>query len=462
MDELLKQILEVQSHSGKVKKMNKTIIEIANAFGCTIKVKDKSVYVTKGEPTPAGYPCMVAHTDTVHKIVPDDQYRVIHDVVHGVIYGYNPVKHEFTGIGGDDKVGLYITLYALRELPSFKAVFFRDEEIGCVGSNNADMNFFKDCMYILQCDRRNNSDFITKISGTPLSSQEFQQDILDIVSQRGYKYTDGMTTDVGALAKKQVGVSVANMSCGYYNPHSDDEIIDVAEMNNCRDMCMEIFATLNIAYPFIAPKPEPVVYNYNKGNYSGGAYQGSLYGTSTDFSKMNDAEWKAWLDQKYPKIDSYNKAPFEVNRWKWINDIDDYISDFMIDKHALIIAYGWEYFKKGFYRRGSGSDTMILPFSKFDFKNLHDSASDEIIDQYNKMIGDYIDLTGAFDTKADDEDNVAENAFDHLPSGSVVEMGICDGCAQTYLVEELDKRYHCCSGCMNIYGFGQEHGNKIF
>ena len=101
MDDLLRSILEVQSHSGKTIRMNKLIVRLAAEFGGTVKVKDKSVYVTKGEPLAGGYPCMVSHTDTVHKIVPDNEYSVVFNQEHGVVYGYNPVKHQFTGIGGD-------------------------------------------------------------------------------------------------------------------------------------------------------------------------------------------------------------------------------------------------------------------------------------------------------------------------------------------------------------------------
>lgn len=453
MDQLLKQILEVQSHSGKVKKMNKTIMSIAETFGCTIKVKDKSIYVTKGEPTEAGYPCMVSHTDTVHKIVPDNEYSVIHDTKHDVIYGYNPVKHEFTGIGGDDKVGIYITLYCLRELPSFKAVFFRDEEIGCVGSNNADMKFFTDCMYILQCDRRNKSDFITKIGGTELSSSTFQQDILDIISDRGYKFQDGMTTDVGALAKKDVGVSVANMSCGYYNPHSDDEIIDIKDMNNCRDMCMEIFTTLTSAYPFIAPKYVAPVYTYPAKDYSYSG-QGNLY---TNYNRMSNEEWEDLLNKRYPKQEDEGVIDTtianEANRYKWLNDIDDHITDDMIDTHALIIAYGWDYCKKGFYKRSSYGGIIMLPHNKFNFIQMYNAASNRVLAKYNQMTEDWFSLV-----IQKEEESVSLN---HLPIDAIEEYACCDGCGKTMIASEIDKQFHCCTDCVDTFGFKKQVEDRI-
>lgn len=454
MDDLLKSILEVQSHSGKTRKMNKLICKLASDFGGTVKVKDKSIYVTKGAPTANGYPCVVSHTDTVHKILPEGQYKVIHDAAHGVVYGYNPVKREFAGIGGDDKNGIYVALYAIRELPSVKAVFFRDEEIGCVGSNNADLSFFKDCMYALQCDRRGNNDFVTSISGTELSSQEFQEDILDIISQHGYKFTTGMTTDVGALAKKNVGISVANMSAGYYNPHTDEEIIDIADLYNCRDMCMSLFYTLDKAYPFTPPVK---VYTPPANYYSSSNFHSSKNNTSTnvenDLFSMSDAEWEAYYEQKYgksndgntPPKNSYFKAP-QIDPIKiksWTVGLDDFITDDNIDSHIWIIAYGWSYEGNGIYAKSFktryGNKTTFLEMYKFDIVNMQRVASTEERVLYNEMIEDYINWAATYEEEVDG--NIADPKID-----------CCDNCNRSMLATELDNRYHCCDNCLRDFG----------
>jgi putative aminopeptidase FrvX len=54
---------------------------------------------------------------------------------------YNDLGNP-TGIGGDDKCGVYACLELLKELPNLKAAFFVSEETGCHGSKKADPNFF--------------------------------------------------------------------------------------------------------------------------------------------------------------------------------------------------------------------------------------------------------------------------------------------------------------------------------
>lgn len=45
-----------------------------------------------------------------------------------------------------------------------KVAFFVSEEIGCVGSRNADMGFFEDARFVIEPDRRGYEDLITNIS----------------------------------------------------------------------------------------------------------------------------------------------------------------------------------------------------------------------------------------------------------------------------------------------------------
>ena len=55
----------------------------------------------------------------------------------------------------------------LTDVNNIKAVFYREEEIGCKGSRYSILNhrdWYKDCGYIIAADRRGNKDVIT-ISG---------------------------------------------------------------------------------------------------------------------------------------------------------------------------------------------------------------------------------------------------------------------------------------------------------
>jgi hypothetical protein len=172
------------------------------------------------------------------------------------VTGMNPVTMEQTGIGGDDKCGIFVALNAMNELPACKAAFFRDEEIGCIGSGKADLEFFKDCRFVLQADRRGNSDFVTDICG-PLSSKSFQSDVSPILRAHGYKPCSGAMTDVQELRDNNVGVSCANMSAGYYNPHRSCEFINLKDLDNVAEMVVAI-CRLKKTYKFKHERPKRI------------------------------------------------------------------------------------------------------------------------------------------------------------------------------------------------------------
>ncbi len=115
-----------------------------------------NLYAVKGKSET--YPCVVSHLDQVQRIRSKD-FKAIE--TRDIIFGYSPSNHQIEGPGCDDKNGIFIALEALKKYECLKAVFFREEEIGCRGSSHAEMEFFKDCRFVIQCDRRGNSDLIT-------------------------------------------------------------------------------------------------------------------------------------------------------------------------------------------------------------------------------------------------------------------------------------------------------------
>lgn len=192
-----------------------------------------NIYVTKGNAEL--YPTMVCHIDTVHDI--NDNVVVMQ--IDDNMFALDKVKMQRYGIGGDDKVGIYITLSLLSTMENFKAVFFKDEEVGCIGSSKADHSFFDDSTIVLQCDRQRIGDFVNEISGRKLFDKELENDIIHTLEKYNRKVVSGGITDVGQIAEKNE-VQVANMSCGYYDPHSDNEYIKVSEVESTKQMCWEI------------------------------------------------------------------------------------------------------------------------------------------------------------------------------------------------------------------------------
>jgi hypothetical protein len=282
--------------------MERFIMGYVEALGLTSVYDNGNIYVTKG--VSDSYPCIVSHTDTVHKIIPDADYHIIANDKFAI--GYDSAKMQATGCGGDDKVGIFICLQMLQEYDAIKVAFFRDEEVGCVGSYEANIDFFSDTRFVLQCDRRGNSDFVNSIYGTSLQSKRFKKAVKPILSRHGYTPTTGMLTDVYALKQLGVDVSVANMSCGYYNPHCDDETIVIADVSNCLDMCREIFNEMTEVYKHKAETYTPTYGSY--GNYNN---YGSKYGGKYD-------DWDDW--------GGYGDWDKPVDKSKDQKDIDFYES----------------------------------------------------------------------------------------------------------------------------------------
>ena len=206
--------LSVQSESRRTHWMEKFIFRFVQKLQIDGQVitcaadKAGNIYITKG--VADLYPTMVSHMDTVHDIVPGSEYQVRSDGTK--MWAVNPKDGKDTGIGGDDKVGVFVTLSLLRALPVFKAAFFVDEEIGCVGSNMADMTFFDDSSLVLQCDRKGANDFVDNIMGTDLYGEGFSQEVEPILDAYGYDAGSGGMTDVWQLKENGLTVACANMS----------------------------------------------------------------------------------------------------------------------------------------------------------------------------------------------------------------------------------------------------------
>jgi putative aminopeptidase FrvX len=235
----LTDILSIQSESYNQFRMFAYVIRQLKKIDCEYYVYNGCIYVTKGNAS--SFPCIVSHLDTVHEICEDLTVIQIGDN----LTGFNSVTMSQTGIGGDDKVGIFIALQCLEKFENIKAAFFRDEEVGCEGSYEPDDDFFSDCGFVLQCDRKGNKDFITKAGGVRLSDKDFQRDVKFILNKYGYKFESGLMTDVMALKQCSIECSMANISCGYYNPHSVYEFVNVPDVLKCLNFVFEIITTLN-------------------------------------------------------------------------------------------------------------------------------------------------------------------------------------------------------------------------
>lgn len=242
---LLKKLYEIHSPSGNERAMKKFIKGYVKKHIPRVTFRSDHVgnlYMTRG--ISETYPCIVAHLDQVQREHSKD-FKAIE--TEDIIFGYSPKNRKREGLGADDKNGIWIALKCLEKYECIKVAFFVSEEIGCVGSRGADMNFFEDTRFVIEPDRRGYEDLIIDISFTSLCSNDFLRDIG--FERFGYKEESGMMTDVLELKERGLGVSCINLSCGYYEPHSDEEFTVKKDLLNCLRLVEHIIENCQSVYP---------------------------------------------------------------------------------------------------------------------------------------------------------------------------------------------------------------------
>jgi len=222
--EFLRTIFETQSTSGNSSNMERTIMHLLDTmhidyymdmYGNIYGYSHKYFEYDDGF-----FPLLTAHLDTVHDI--KHNYKVVYD--NDTVYAMAGNKQ--TGVGGDDKSGLLLILSALYNNDhAFKFVLFRDEEIGFLGSSEFDLDFAEDVSFIIGIDRKGNSDIM--IGSYP---QTVGDDVLEhLIEVDEYEVVDDDTFTDSVNIGEVCGISAINISCGYYNPHTDFEYISIKD-----------------------------------------------------------------------------------------------------------------------------------------------------------------------------------------------------------------------------------------
>lgn len=240
---LLKEVLSIPTKTYQEHRMVEYLVNWLTENGIDHYVDESmNVYATKQTspelPDNFYFPCVISHTDTVHNIdtinvnemmLPNAQQQLKLS-----LKAFND-KGQPTGIGGDDKCGVFACLTLLKELPYLKAAFFVSEETGCHGSKKADPNFFENVGYGIQFDAPENWMITEKCFGQVL----FDRDT-DFFKKIDKVLTEGMVkedmqymvhpfTDVYALRGK-FNFSCINFSIGYYDYHTRDEYVVIEDV----------------------------------------------------------------------------------------------------------------------------------------------------------------------------------------------------------------------------------------
>ena len=278
----LKELLSVPSKTYQEDKMVDYILnELSQLDGIKVACDEhKNIYATKGILNEGEfYPMFISHTDTVHNLVDEiivkEEY-LLRPYTFGKDFGNEKVlclkaydkNNKPTGIGGDDKCGIFICLELLKQLDKVKVAFFVSEETGCHGSRNLDKDFLKDVGYCAQYDAPGDHLISYSCSGTILFDKngEFFPLALEAISEgfenemmvQSHPYTDIM------MVKQYGDFSCINMSCGYYNMHTSNEFVSISDVERAIVAGKNMVDKLGLKkYEFKEEiKPQPSIFDF--------------------------------------------------------------------------------------------------------------------------------------------------------------------------------------------------------
>ena len=167
-----------------------------------------------------------AHLDVVEELI--ESRKIVKN---------NGIWSSSEGIlGADDRAGIAVILELAKTLHldkdfsgKVKFIFTVEEEIGLVGASNVAEYFLWDVDAAIVIDRRGTGDIVTSCGGYISFCNEdygywIEQQAIE-AGLDGWQCTAGGSSDTRIWA--QHGIQSVNLSTGYYNEHTEDEMLDV-------------------------------------------------------------------------------------------------------------------------------------------------------------------------------------------------------------------------------------------
>lgn len=248
--------MSVPTHSKKEYRMVTFIILWARRNNIKYEFDEfGNIYLTKGELAEGEfYPCVTSHLDTVQD--KQDPYIYAGVPLDLVTERGNDGSHKISvdanggspiGIGADDKGGICICLSLFDHVEKLKACFFLDEETGCHGSDELDLDWFKDVGYVIGYDSPDLYRAAWSCSGVKLFSYEFytkhMKDVCDRWGLTSGCFFSEPYTDVKNIREK-TDIICMNFGNGGYNAHSTSEYCVIEDMDQACGMGIDLIDSI--------------------------------------------------------------------------------------------------------------------------------------------------------------------------------------------------------------------------
>jgi tripeptide aminopeptidase len=227
--DLLKELYLTFSPSFKEEKISLIVKRELRNIGIKFETLQDQIFSIK-----ENKPLLCAHMDQVS------------DVPISKVVFYKDLVFGDGNIGADDKNGIWIILHLLKRYRDISFIFSTGEEYGCEIDDILEMNKEKlgEINYALLFDRRNGKDIIGVKND--YCNNDFQKDVEEIGKDFGYQSSLGLFSDGDMLS--MYGIPCVNLSCGYYNSHSQKEFTDMEELENALWFGRKILSSLNKTY----------------------------------------------------------------------------------------------------------------------------------------------------------------------------------------------------------------------
>lgn len=176
-----------------------------------------------------------AHLDTVSK----DFVKVKHIIDGNIIR-----TDGKTTLGADDKAGITVMLWMIKNEVPGNYYFFIGEEVGCIGSGDAAKlgEFRGKYDRIISFDRRDVGSIITYQSSSRCCSDEFADALcreLNWSKNLNYsKDTGGVYTDSAEFT--HLIAECTNVSVGYYKEHTTSEHQNIQHLSDLAEACCQV------------------------------------------------------------------------------------------------------------------------------------------------------------------------------------------------------------------------------
>lgn len=245
------------------------------------------------------------------------------------------VKHVFDGdiirtdgtsiLGADDKAGVTILMYLMKQNIPGLYYFFLGEEVGCIGSKKvAEQHKQKPIEYIkkvVSFDRRGTTSIITHQCSSRCCSDNFGTALAEALNSAGLKVEDndqifdykndptGLYTDSAQFTK--IYPECTNISVGYQSEHT------FSEQQNIKHLDKLAKAAALVDWENLPVERDPSKIEYRDYGY-GSSYSGySRYGWDDDdwdyrpVSKTSYDEKVWFVDYEFDKFVSF----VNINKW---------------------------------------------------------------------------------------------------------------------------------------------------